>query len=178
MAGEGFFPFSSETSLGWTRSGASTIAQSYGTTTLSGLSVIGTSLATQFLGPSGTNVFPTFGFSTETRLGLFRSQASTVEITFGQFVVNSGSQVRPGIATNSERSLGIWRSGVSTLGLSYGTLNLATGAVNLSMATLAAATSAVDSGLAIVFRSSGLSLVYKSGGTIYVLAASTTSGTA
>lgn len=91
---------------------------------------------------------------------------------------NSGTAIAPTHAFNSEVSLGLYRSGASSMALSYGTLDLFTGAVNLSVATLAAATSAINNGLAVVFRASGLSLVYKSGSSIYVLAASTTSGTA
>lgn len=48
--------FSSETSLGFYRSAASTIAQSYGTTVLSTVSLTGTLRATEITGTSGISV--------------------------------------------------------------------------------------------------------------------------
>lgn len=86
-----------------------------------------------------------------------------------------GSALLPGHAFSSETSLGWYRSGVSTIALSYGTINLT--AANLSLGTLAVATSAVDKGLALVLRASGMSIIYKSGSSIYDLG-SGTSGTA
>lgn len=85
-------------------------------------------------------------------------------------VVPIGTAVAPAVRFDSEQSLGLYRSAASTLALSYGTLNLATGAANLSVRTVASfdsTTIPVDAILFAVNATSGASLGINSGGTVY-----------
>lgn len=127
--------------------------------------------------PGGTVQIPAIRFSSEDSLGFFRSGASRVGISFGQFTIPDGSGTTPSLGLSSATSIGFYSSGVRTIAQSTGTFNLATNAVRLSMRTLAASSvtaSAANTNVAVnevVFTiggASGASLIISSGGTAYI----------
>lgn len=68
----------------------------------------------------GTALAPSHTFISDRSLGLYRSRASQIAMSYGQFLAGPGSAVAPGVAFSSESSLGFYRSAASTLALSYG----------------------------------------------------------
>lgn len=173
------FAFRSDGSLGWYKSATSTMAL-----TPSGRLLVGSAAAFSL------KTQPEYGFGGEPQLGMLRSAASAIgfyagNVRLGQFLAAGGlgtfwgevgSATSPGIAFALEPGLGLYRSGTSTLAVSRGTVNLATGAVRLSMRTLAASAVtasaaktnvAVDEVVFTIGGASGASLIIYSGGTAY-----------
>lgn len=120
---------------------------------------------------SGSAAGPAFRFGSEQSLGLYRSAASQLGLSYGQLVVPQGSQIQPPYAWTSENSLGLYRSGSSTIAQSWGTFNLATNSVRLSVRTTGTSlnsTNVVANELAFfVGGASGCSIGLRSGSTIY-----------
>lgn len=86
------YAFASEMSLGWFRSGASTIAQSYGTTILSFVSSTGTIFGAALWSTSGISV----GSSSNT--GTLIPAISSISSLVGAFVVQGSASSFTGIA--------------------------------------------------------------------------------
>lgn len=125
----------------------------------------------------GQAVSPSYRWSSEQSLGLYRSAVSTFGLSYGALALPVGSATTPSLNYgSSESSLGWYRPGQATVALSRGTLDLAPNAVRLSMRTLAASAitaSAVQASVQpneVVFTiggASGASLGIMSGGTFY-----------
>jgi hypothetical protein len=69
----------------------------------------------------GSATTPSYGWSSESSLGFYRSGVSTIGLTFGALAFPSASLATPSIGFSSETSLGFYRSATSTVALSYGT---------------------------------------------------------
>lgn len=206
VSGTATFPglvFSSETSLGWLRSGTSTMALSYGTIyALNG--PIGSArsdshegLLLNQIGPFNTdaqwqNNYAakwTFSARSSTNNFWFYNSASSdpqliIEAATGYSIstrgfstFTTGQAISPAFAFESERSLGIYRSAASTLAFSYGTVNLNNAILSSLRTTNASGTSATvnDKELRIVAVSvSSAQLAFRSGNTTYVINADAT----
>jgi pectate lyase-like protein len=165
--------FSSESSLGWFRSGSSTMELSYGTLAASKFSAIGAAPGAVDFTTRNGNVI-----SHNVAGGTYNLDLGTVFVrngnhngtVAGALFVGDGSLTTVGFGWNSDLSLGFYRSGASTIAQSFGTLNLATNSVRLSMRTVASFNSTTMSVNEVVFAvggASGVSLGIRSGGTIY-----------
>lgn len=75
----------------------------------------------------GVALGPGLAFSSEVSLGLYRSAASSMGMSYGQFQLVAGTSLLPGLGFSSETSLGLYRSATSILALSYGQLGLPSG---------------------------------------------------
>ena len=84
-------------------------------------SPVGASFATVRVG-AGSSDAPSIAFNSEASLGLYRSAASRLAVSYGQFVLPDGSSVQPGGTFASEVSLGFYRSAASVIRQSYGGL--------------------------------------------------------
>lgn len=92
--------------------------------TLTALAIVGSNLSTsgKVVVPAGTAIAPTVTFNSEQSLGLYRSAASRLALSYGQFTTGDGTAILPGIAFASEVSLGLYRSAASKVAVSYGQL--------------------------------------------------------
>jgi hypothetical protein len=125
------YAFSSESSLGFYRSAASTVALSHGTLSLPGalavtgdITVTGDVRADQFSTSStGQSVSPTYATS-EASLGFYRSAASTLAVSYGTFAPSNISATGGIIAASAFTSAGtvksadVWTSRLSVGGSS------------------------------------------------------------
>lgn len=174
--------FGSESSLGWFRSAASTIAAA-------GSKAIAIPMGTTYgriykpndnIFAIGVNSTPAFGVDDGTvvswRMFFQNSSGANDAIIFshssanggvadkfsfdstGAAALGSGVATNPGMGYISERSLGWYRSGVSRLGLSYGQLSIPDGSNTTPSIGLSSATS-------IGFYSSGAQTIAQSLGT-------------
>lgn len=162
------FAFISERSLGWYRSGVSTIAQSYGTCSVPNL-----------LSQGGAFCFGNIGGKTRLQgtgkgFALFGSDDGYGFLQCSSVSAENGTAILPSYAYQSEVSLGWYRSGVSTVALSYGSLNLNQARL-ISIRTAASldSTSLVTNEMAFqIVAGSVATLAIRSGGTIYYFASS------
>jgi hypothetical protein len=137
--------------------------------------------------PDGSAILPPVCYSSESSLGLYRSAASTLALSYGQFSVPDGSAILPSVRYASEASLGIYRSAASQLAHSYGTLNstgfkmAAAGILDWSLGHVVSRTTTIkvsllaqipDGGFMFMPGTAGAgsdsSLVFRSGNTAHV----------
>jgi len=171
--------FTSETSLGFFRSGASAIGVS-GEGRLQVGSGAVFSLATQ----------PEYGFGGEPQMGMRRSGASQIwfgstNLRFGVFGasgnagflgVEIGSANTPGIQWNAEPKLGLFRSAASHLDVSAGTLNLNQAFLSsVKTATSVSSTNLGTNAWAVANpANSGASICININGVMYIFSSSAT----
>lgn len=126
--------------------------------------------------PDGSALAPPYAYFSEVSLGFFRSAASRLALSYGQFQGGTGTAVLPGIALGSEASLGFYRSAASNIAVSYGTLDLRTqGVAFLPRLVTSANSTSLASGefsVASVSVTSCL-FVYRSGNTTFTVIATT-----
>lgn len=140
------------------------------------LNVLRMSVEGQLLTQTGTSLLPPYAISSESSLGFYRSGASRLGLSYGQFTIPDGSNTTPSIGLSSATSVGFYSSGVQTIAQSLGTLNLATNSVRLSMRTIAASAltaSAANTNVAVnevvfTIQASGASFAINSGGTTWL----------
>lgn len=144
----------------------------------SSLSVGGTvTLSATTLSPSavrvgsGAAIGPTLAFTSEASLGLFRSAASRLALSYGQFTTGDGTAILPGLAFASEVSLGLRRSAASVIQTSYGRFaadfrSASTLAASLTTANVTGAGDLAFSVLSLT--ANGAQFGFRSGNTTYI----------
>lgn len=141
--------------------------------TLSAKAIIGSNLSTsgKVVTPDGTALAPTQTFASEQSLGIYRSAASRIAISYGQLTIADGTSTLPGLGTGSEVSLGLYRSAASVLALSYGHFQ-----GSISYSGLTAGTSATTAAQTVQgsirisvlsLSTNGAEIAFRSGNTTY-----------
>jgi hypothetical protein len=94
----------------------------------------------------GSAVLPALVFQSDQSLGLYRSGASTMALSYGALALPVGSSASPSLAFTSETSLGFYRSAASAIAVSYGQLLVSGTPFSATLPTLAF-TSAKSTGI-------------------------------
>lgn len=142
--------------------------------TLSALAIVGSNLSTsgKVVVPAGTAIAPTVTFASEQSLGLYRSAASRLALSYGQFTTGNGTAILPGLGFASEVSLGLYRSAASVMALSYGHLQAAISWSGMTASTSATtANQTVQGSLRVSVLSlttNGAQIAFLSGNTTYL----------
>lgn len=155
----------------------------------------GGAFANPALAPNGSELAPSYAFSSDLSTGFYKSAPgiaaisaggvrradfSTAGVNFytGPLFVADGTQTNPGYAFQGSGSDGMYLIGANRLGLTSGNktwLEVNTSGVSASMLTVATASGMTIGQLKVVFAASGISLMYSSGKSSYVLGQSTQS---
>lgn len=94
-------------------------------TTIDGTAI---TASTDVTAQNGTAINPGYNFASEASLGVYRSAASRLALSYGQLDIPDGTAILPATAFRSEVSLGFYRSAASRIALSHGELDLINGA--------------------------------------------------